>query len=135
MPVVSAAPGAPIASVIEDPLDASNPGFLEGPSTPPNPVAGQVGVAAQADTNKMTGTAIYQRNVGAIADTCNAPGLTFLATITVTNLNNGHQLTCVNRANKLLSTGDTIQLSTDYFLKIAELVDSPIPVSITWVDP
>jgi hypothetical protein len=127
---VAAANAEPVGSIIEDPLAADSP-FLEGPTSPPNPAVAKIAVPTTASGQQVQGNAVYQTNVGAGADTCSSE-LQFNVTLTIKNLNNGREVVCVNRAPEILPEGETVKLSTEQFLVIAELVDSPVPVLITW---
>ncbi len=118
--------------IISDPLAPENPVFLEGPTTPDNPIVVQIGVPAQDDSNLLEGLAGYQRTVGSNVDTCASHLVPFNSILTVTNIANGRVLSCVNRAPEVLGNDQVLLLSIDQFITIAELVDSPIHVSITW---
>lgn len=54
------------------------------------------------------------------------------ATITVTNLDNGMSTTCKNTLGVSIPAGSDMALDTDLFIGIADLVDAPVPVRITW---
>lgn len=129
--VAATQPTGALDTVLEDPLAPSNPVFLEGPTSPQNPVVVQIGIPSPPAGQRVEGTVVYQRNVGALADTCSS-ALPFNVTMTVQNLNNGREVTCVNRAPAVLPAGQTLMLSTEQFLTIADLADSPIPAIISW---
>ena len=50
----------------------------------------------------------------------------------VTNLNNGRKLECNNVSIQSLPGGNIILIHTDVFLEIADLIDAPIPVQISF---
>lgn len=52
--------------------------------------------------------------------------------ITVQNLNNGRTTTCTNVFRTSLPAGATMLLHTKVFESLANLVDSPIPVTASW---
>ena len=54
------------------------------------------------------------------------------ATITVVNIDNGLSTTCTNTLGFPVSPEITISLDTDVYITIADLVDAPIPVRISW---
>jgi len=54
------------------------------------------------------------------------------ATITVTNVDNGLSTTCVNTLGYPIPVGSDIVIHTDVFVQIADLVDAPVPVRLSW---
>ena len=54
------------------------------------------------------------------------------AEITVRNLNNGRKTVCTNINIGPTSGTFQIVLHTGVFEKIAEIVDAPLPVELTW---
>ena len=62
---------------------------------------------------------------------CATPHAKIGTEITVTNLDNGRSLTCMNATTE--SRGDlVIIIDADRFIEIADLVDAPIPVEIVF---
>jgi hypothetical protein len=84
------------------------------------------------ETDVITGTASYS-NLGytetAVCYSIEAP---IGRVVTVTNINNGRSITCTNVFSLLVPNGVTIILHTTVFIKLADLIDSPIPVKISW---
>ena len=52
--------------------------------------------------------------------------------MTVTNLDNGHTVTCVIAERTGVPDDQVIVLDTPVFEQLADLVEAPIPVTISW---
>ena len=52
--------------------------------------------------------------------------------VSVQNLNNGRTTTCTNVFRTSLPSGATMLLHTKVFESLANLVDAPIPVTVSW---
>ena len=52
--------------------------------------------------------------------------------VTVTNLDNGHTVTCVIADRTGVPDDQVIVLDTAVFAQLADLVEAPIPVTISW---
>lgn len=62
---------------------------------------------------------------------CLVLGAPYAARITVTNLDNGRQTSCIATVSPAGSRDDVV-LHTSAFLQIADLTASPVPVEINW---
>ena len=113
-------------------MGTNDPIFIDGPTIPPQPAVNQIVVPAEIPGEFAEGGATYKSTTGDGADTCSAPNAPFGATITVTNRDNGRTITCVNRNPIGLAEGLELQLNTAQFSELAQLVDAPIPVRLTW---
>lgn len=130
-----ATPGGGAATTPPTDTDAfgtDGPIFVDGPTTPPRPAIVPIIVPASNAGQSLDGQATYKRNPDPAATSCSSALAPFNATLTITNVNNGFSWTCINRTPKVLAAGITIELTTEQFQHIAELVDSPVPVRITW---
>jgi hypothetical protein len=137
-PTVAAA-GAPAAPAVDssdegDPDDPPPPAYLEGPSTTAPIVDDTPLVIATGDAgtaNRLTGTAGYRRfDDATTSGTCQVTGAPLGIVLTVRNVDNDRTTTCVNTSGRL---GDEIAvLDISVFLQVADLVDAPLPVEITW---
>ena len=82
---------------------------------------------------KRVGKATYRRYVDT---TIFRPCTTYLApsgaTITVTNVDNGLSTTCTNTLGVSMPAEADIVMDTDVFVAIADLVDAPVPVRLSW---
>jgi len=125
VPVVSTTPTVPTTPADNDPA----PVFLEGPSAKGATEAPAIGVPAAPTVATITTKANYRSTISPI-DSCPVAGVETGTRITVTNLDNGHAVSCI--ANRVYTDGsDGIVLHTDTFAQIADLTDAPIPVDIT----
>jgi hypothetical protein len=107
------------------------PVFLENTLVVPPPVIDNAATPAPQSTNTIQGNASYVQ----VVDTttlCTAPQAPGGATVTITNLDNGMTVTCTNTLGVTIPTGLAIALDADLFVQIADLVDAPVPVRISW---
>lgn len=115
--------------------DVNTPVFMAGPTTPPArsvEVAIPVPVAEQA-----SGRASYRRwDSTVVADVRGYPCQTVLAPLgtrlTITNVNNGRSVRCVNVMLEPPIGEAIVTLHTDALLAIGKLADAPLPVRVTW---
>jgi len=116
-------------------LGSDEPVFMAGPTTPPVPEPDVVMAAPSAE--QAAGRATFRRwDSTAIATLRAHPCLTFVAPlgarITVTNVNNGRSVTCVNTPAEQPPQNAMIVLDTEALLRIGELADAPLPVRVSW---
>jgi len=111
-------------------MGTGSPIFIDGPTTPPKAAINQIVVPAEVPGEFVEGRATYKSSGG--GDTCSAPNAPYGVELTVTNRDNGRSVICFNRAPIGLAPGLELQLDTAQFSKLAQLVDAPIPVRITW---
>ncbi|MFM9123503.1 MAG: hypothetical protein ACKOQX_11730, partial [Actinomycetota bacterium] len=52
--------------------------------------------------------------------------------VTVQNMDNGRITTCTNVFRAMMPAGATMILHTKVFESLANLVDAPIPVTVSW---
>jgi len=108
------------------------PANLDGPvSADPNG-QGQIAYPADNSGRMVRGNATYKRLPDSVKTGCSTVRVPLGATITVLNLNNGRKTTCVNINIGPMSGSFDITLNTAVFEAIAELVDAPLPVELTW---
>ncbi len=131
----AAAPAAQTAATV-DGFGDTEPGapvFMAGP-TVPSPQEQTVHYADPGTHQSATGSANYLRfdpGTGS-ARPCQVPTAPFGAAITVSNLNNGRQASCLNVSITPIAGPWIAVLDTEVFLEIADLVDAPLPVTLTW---
>lgn len=114
--------------------DASQdaPANLDGPvSAEPNG-QGQIAYPADNDGKMMRGAASFKQFVLADGNACTTNAIPLGTVITVLNLNNGRKVQCTNVNAVYVPPGFDIVLNTKVFTSIAELVDAPLPVELTW---
>lgn len=115
--------------------DVNTPVFMAGPTTPPAPeleIASPTPVAEQG-----SGRASYRRwESTVVADVRGYPCQTVLAPLgtrlTITNVNNGRSVRCVNVLLEPPIGEAIVTLHTDALLAIGKLADAPLPVRVTW---
>jgi hypothetical protein len=130
----SAATTTVVIATTVPPIDETEipaPVILGGPA--PLAPTGSAAIAyPAAQTDVITGTAAYS-NLGytetAVCYSIEAP---IGRVVTVTNINNGRSISCTNVFSLLVPNGVTILLHTTVFIKLADLIDSPIPLKISW---
>jgi hypothetical protein len=52
--------------------------------------------------------------------------------ITITNVNNGRKIRCTNVYSVLVPYGMSVLMHSSLFVEIANLIDAPLPVRISW---
>jgi hypothetical protein len=121
-----------VAPTTSDPVDAP---FL---GSTPSATASHVITIAIPTTLPATsevGPASYRRwDPGSswVPNPCTAPGLDVGTRVAITNTDNGHQTSCIVVGHDGVPAGQILVLDTPLFEQLATLVDSPIPVQITW---
>ena len=127
----ASAPPAQQPSTTED-----APRFLVGGTTTAE-TAGSVTIAvpAPASATTQTGTASFKRWASGstwATDPCATWFLKVGTRVTVTNLDNGHNVTCTVVERTGTDKTQVIVLDADLFAQLSDLVHAPIPVRITW---
>lgn len=89
-----------------------------------------IGVRAPLPATTDTGKAGFRRWVG--GGTCSTAAAETGTRLTVTNLDNGQTVECVNARTDDLPAGYLVLLRTDVFERIGDLAQAPVPVRITW---
>lgn len=107
------------------------PVFLGGPA--PIAPTGSAAIAyPQVVGQSVSGRATYSNLGYAESPVCSSIDAPIGITITVTNVNNGRKITCTNVFSLLIPAGISMVLHTTVFEKLADVVDAPIPVTISW---
>mgnify|MGYP006271428705 FL=1 len=108
------------------------PANLGGPiSNKPNG-QGQIAYPADNDGKIVRGTASFKQFPIGDGQACTSNTIPLGAVVTVRNLNNGRKVTCTNINSVYVPPGFDIVLNLKVFTDIAELVDAPLPVELTW---
>ena len=114
-----------------DETEIPSPVILGGPA--PLAPTGSAAIAyPAAQTNVITGTAAYSSLGYTETAVCYSIEAPIGRIVTVTNINNGRSITCTNVFSLLVPNGVTVIMHTTVFNKLADLIDSPIPVKISW---
>ena len=107
------------------------PVFLGGPA--PIAPTGSAAIAyPQVIGQSVTGTGSYSNLGYTESPVCSSIDAPIGISITVTNINNGRKVTCINVFSLLVPAGISVVLHTTVFEKLADVVDAPIPVTISW---
>lgn len=112
-------------------VEIPSPVFLGGPA-PIAPSGTAVIAYPQVIGNTVTGLASYVTSGYAEQPICSAIDAPNGITITITNINNGRKITCTNIFSLLVPNGVSVVMYITVFQKLANVVDAPIPVRITW---
>jgi hypothetical protein len=129
-PATASTPATPPPSTAT--TDSDPPAFLSRvPATTPNTIV--VAVPTEAPATSQSGQATYRRWPAASKpDSCAAWFLKVGTKVSVTNLDNGHTVQCTITERTGVPTDDTIVLDTPTFSRLADLIEAPIPVTISW---
>ena len=118
-----------IPPVVEDEIPESV--ILGGP--PPIAPSGSAAVAYPATSNNtITGRATFTELGYSSNPVCFSAITPVGVHLTITNINNGRSLKCTSAFGVNVPAGVTVQLNSTQFTQLADLIDAPIPVKITW---
>lgn len=120
-----------------DPIAATTtpeiPVFLTNTVAAVAPAVVDIALAAPLGANEAEGGATYQHFLeSTLTNPCTAPVAPSGATITIVNIDNGLSTTCINTLGSRVPPNIAIVIQTDTYTGIADLVDAPIPVRISW---
>lgn len=128
-----AASSLPDVGGVASDTEPANPAFLpiEGDSGAPEIIT--VNVPAPPEGTVIKGDATFIRWPQTMGlRPCATPNAVIGAVITVKNLDNGRTLTCDNVSVQQLTSGNIIVIHTELFTEIADLVDAPVAVEISF---
>lgn len=128
-----AASSTPAVAGIASDTEPANPAFLpiEGDSGAPEIIT--VNVPAPPEGTVIRGNATFIRWPQTMGlRPCATPNAVIGAVVTVKNLDNGRTLTCDNVSIQQLTAGTIIVIHTELFTQIADLVDAPVAVEISF---
>lgn len=122
----------PAPGVASD-TEPANPAFLPVEANSAVPEIITVNVPAPPSGTIIKGNSTFIRWPQTMGlRPCATPHALIGAVVTVTNLNNGRSLTCDNVSIQALTAGNVIVVHTELFIEIADLVDAPVPVEISF---
>ena len=112
--------------------DASKPVNLDGPLA--QAPSGDVAIAypGPGEMNRVNARASYMRYPDYNSAICYAVAAPLGSPLTITNLNNGKTVRCTNVFALVLPAGVDVIVHTPLFLQMANLVDAPLPVTVSW---
>jgi hypothetical protein len=108
------------------------PVFLDGEAPLPPPAVIAVDRPPSTDGRGFDGRATFQRLGTAANTSCSTALAPSGATLTVTNIDNGLQVTCYNGAAVTPPAGTDLVVHTDLLARICDLADAPVPVRVSW---
>ena len=118
------------------PLSTEDPGlpvFLDNSVPVVNPAVIDIAVPEAPSAREARGKATFKRYIDPPVE---RPCTTSLAPpgvkLTVTNVDNGLSTTCTNTRSITVPPGADIALDTTVYVAIAELVEAPVPVRLSW---
>lgn len=115
----------------DETLTPEVPVFLENTLVVPPPFIDDAATPPPTTRATRLGDASHLQYPGS-EPTCTAPTVPGGATITVINVDNGLSVVCKNQLGTNIPYGILIALDAELFVQIADLVDSPVPVRISW---
>ena len=101
----------------------------------PSPIVQDGSAQIAYPASSLTGTqaiASFSNFDNAPDIVCYFPEAPLGIVVSVQNLNNGRTTTCTNVFRTSLPSGATMLLHTKVFESLANLVDAPIPVTVSW---
>jgi hypothetical protein len=123
-------PAAPAAATTD-----AGPSFLSGPTFTTVARTITVVVPTTSSPTAGTGRASFRRWAAGsttISAPCAAWFLPIGTPVTVTNLDNGHTVRCVIADRTGVPDDQLVVLDTPVFEQLADLIEAPIPVTISW---
>lgn len=113
-------------------IESDAPANLEGPSGGETGGGGQIAYPADNNGNMARGLASFKRFPNDAKTACVTALAPLGAEVTIRNLDNGRKIVCTNVNLGYIPGNADITLHTSLFEKIANLIDAPLPVEITW---
>lgn len=108
------------------------PASLQGPGAAESSGGGPIAYPADEELNTVRGRASFKRYPQGGERGCSTNLVPLASKVKVRNLNNGRTTTCTNVYIGALPGGFEIVLDITVFEAIAEIVQAPLPVEITW---
>ena len=93
---------------------------------------GQVAYPATNDGKLLRGVASFKQFPIGDGQACTSDVIPLGSVITVMNLNTGRKVTCTNIKSVYVPPGFDIVLNMKVFTSIADLIDAPLAVELTW---
>jgi hypothetical protein len=113
-----------------NPVDA--PANLDGPVAVDSNAQGEIAYPAGNTSQSYRGIASFKRFPESAKNGCSTNIAPLGATVTVRNLNNGLKTTCLNINIGPISGTFDIVVNLAVFEAVAELIDAPLPVEMSW---
>jgi hypothetical protein len=105
---------------------------LDGPLSLQPSGQSRIAYPGPGEMKRINAKASYRTFPSYNSTICYSAAAPLGAELTVVNLNNGKSVKCDNVFAILLPAGVDIVLHSPLFLRIANLVDAPLPVTVSW---
>lgn len=126
-------PGAAAESEPTDTFAPEVPAFLENTVVVPQPAVIDIAVPDSVNPNETEVKLTYKNYASIQVSTpCTTVKAPSGAHITVTNVDNGQSVTCINTLGMSVPIGADMAIDINLYVTIADLVDAPVPVRISW---
>ncbi len=125
-PLVNAGAVGPLAD------DSSKPVNLDGPLSQQPTGTAPIAYPGPGEMNRVNGKASYVRFPDYNSAICYASVAPLGIEVTIVNLNNGRSIRCTNVFAVTLPSGADVVIHTPLYLQMANLVDAPLPVTVSW---
>ena len=112
--------------------DSSKPINLDGPLAQQPTGSAPIAYPGPGEMNRVNAKASYMRFPDYNSAICYASVAPLGAELTIVNLNNGRSINCTNVFAVMLPSGADVVIHTPLYLQIANLVDAPLPVTVSW---
>lgn len=112
--------------------DSSKPINLDGPLAQQPTGSAPIAYPGPGEMNRVSAKASYVRFPEYNSAICYASVAPLGLELTIVNLNNGRSLRCTNVFAVTLPSGVDVVIHTPLYLQIANLVDAPLPVTVSW---
>ena len=134
LPEPAAGAGDPdTADTPDTSFEPQMPVFLDNTVVLQQPAVIDIAVPDTVSANERTAKLTYKdySNFGE-DNLCTLPGAPSGAVITVTNVDNGQYVTCTNNVGMSIPGGADMAIDINLYVRIADLVDAPVPVRASW---
>jgi hypothetical protein len=109
------------------------PVFLDNTTPVVPPAVIDIAVPDGPSSREARGNATFKRYIDIpVARPCTTKLAPTGVELTVTNIDNGLSTTCTNTRSVSVPPGADIAIDTQVYILIAELVEAPVPVRLTW---
>ena len=112
--------------------DSSKPVNLDGPLTQQPTGTAPIAYPGPGEMNRVNAKASYVRFPDYNSAICYASTAPLGAEVTIVNLNNGRSIRCTNVFAVTLPSDADVVIHTPLYLQMANLVDAPLPVTVSW---
>lgn len=124
---------AAAAAPSENSLVPQLPVYLENTIELPLPAVIDVAVPPSAPANETTARLTFKDYTTLGLDKpCSTVEAPSGAVVTVTNIDNGQSVTCINTLGMSVPVGADMAIDINLYVMLADLVEAPVPVRISW---